>query len=165
MMERFEIGSTPSLLSGPESESVFLFGELRGTPSSVTLMRLPPAPRMRRYEVPVPTPFSLQARMPGVRANSIGAWFSLLSFQGRKVDQALFVSPLLDMRRFIEEQPTREEDYYSWVLEHPVTRWNAPTFILRPEVDSVVSEESTRDFIRQHSGTAIVPEGMGTMRH
>lgn len=90
-------------------------------------------------------------RKVSIRANSIGAWFSLLSFQGRKVDQALFVSPLLDMRRFIEEQPTREEDYYSWVLEHPVTRWNAPTFILRPEVDSVVSEESTRDFIRQHN--------------
>ncbi len=49
-----------------------------------------------------------------------------------KIALALFVSPILDMRKFIEEQPTREEDYYGWVLEHPVTRWNAPTYILRP---------------------------------
>ena len=41
-------------------------GELRGTPSSVTLMRESPAPRIRMYEVPVPTPFSLHASTPGV---------------------------------------------------------------------------------------------------
>ena len=41
-------------------------GEFSGTPSSVTLMRESPAPRMRIYTGPVPSPFSLHANTPGV---------------------------------------------------------------------------------------------------
>ena len=41
-------------------------GEFRGTPSSVTLIREPPAPRIRMAVVPVPSPLSLHARIPGV---------------------------------------------------------------------------------------------------
>lgn len=85
-----------------------------------------------------------------IRANSIGSWFSLLAFQGKEVEKALFVSPLLDMKKFIEEQPSREEDYYKWVINNPITCWNAPTYILRPEVDLVVGETIGRDFISQH---------------
>ena len=35
-------------------------------------MRLPAAPRMRIYAVPVPKPFSPQAKTPGVLAKSMG---------------------------------------------------------------------------------------------
>jgi len=62
----------------------------------------------------------------------IGSWFSLLAFQGRKVDRALFVSPILDMKKFIEGQPTREDDYYGWVCDNPITCWDTLTYILRP---------------------------------
>lgn len=86
-----------------------------------------------------------------IRANSIGSWFSLLAFQDRIVEQALFVSPLLDMKKFIECMPTREDDYYKWVVEHPITHWNVTTFILRPEKDLVVSDSCGKDFIDQHS--------------
>ena len=85
-----------------------------------------------------------------IRANSIGSWFSLLAFQGKVVNQALFVSPLLDMKKYIELMPQREDDYYEWVINNQITSWNAPTFILRPEVDLVVSEEVDQEFISQH---------------
>lgn len=169
MMERFEIGSTPALLSGPESESVFLFvhGLHGNKEESVPFaeVAVPLGYQVLGIDLPLERkPWKVlpllcevrdylygKWRNVSIRANSIGAWFSLLSFQERKVEQALFVSPLLDMRKFIEEQTTREKDYYGWVMEHPVTRWKTPTYILRPEVDSVVSKESVRDFIRQHN--------------
>lgn len=36
-------------------------------------------------------------------ANSIGAWFSILSFTSEEFSQCLFVSPVLDMRRLISD--------------------------------------------------------------
>lgn len=85
-----------------------------------------------------------------IRANSIGAWYSLLAFQGKKVDQALFVSPVLDMKKFIEDMSSREDDYYEWVINHPIACWNAPTYILCPELDMVVRETVGGDFIHRH---------------
>ncbi len=95
-----------------------------------------------------------------VRANSIGSWFTLLAFQSKKVEQALFVSPILDMKRFIELMPQREDDYYEWVVNNPITSLVAPTYILRPEVDLIVSEEVGHDFISQHQcQVTIMPDG------
>ncbi|MBQ4413589.1 MAG: hypothetical protein II860_05615 [Prevotella sp.] len=95
-----------------------------------------------------------------VRANSIGSWFTLLAFQSKKVEQALLVSPILDMKRFIELMPQREDDYYEWVVNNPITSLVAPTYILRPEVDLIVSEEVGHDFISQHQcQVTIMPDG------
>ena len=95
-----------------------------------------------------------------VRANSIGSWFTLLAFQSKKVEQALLVSPILDMKRFIELMPQREDDYYEWVVNNPITGWAAPTYILRPEVDLIVNEEVGHDFISQHQcQVTIMPDG------
>ena len=105
-----------------------------------------------------------------IRANSIGVWFSLLAFQGKEVEKALFVSPILDMKKFIELMPQREDDYYKWVINHPITHWYASTSILRPEVDMVLARQATggravsevvgRDFIRQHQcQVTIMPGG------
>ena len=95
-----------------------------------------------------------------VRANSIGSWFSLLALQNKKVDQALFVSPILDMKEFVDDLSTREDDYYGWVINNPITHWDAPLFILRPEVDLFVSEEVGRDFISRHQcHITIMPDG------
>ena len=95
-----------------------------------------------------------------IRANSIGSWYSLLAFQGKKVDQALFVSPLLDMKKFIDGMSSREDDFYEWVIKNPITQWDIPTYILRPEIDKVVSETISRDFISQHRcQVTIAPDG------
>ena len=59
-----------------------------------------------------------------VRANSIGSWFSLLAFQSKKVEQALLVSPILDMKKFIELMPQCEDDYYEWVVNNTTTCWD-----------------------------------------
>ncbi len=64
------------------------------------------------------------------------------------------------MKKFIELMPQREDDYYEWVVNHPITRWKAPTYILRPEVDLIVSKETGRDFISQHQcQVTIMPNG------
>lgn len=85
-----------------------------------------------------------------IRANSIGAWFSMQAFNGEKIDQALFVSPLLDMKAFIERMLEREEDYYNWGILHPIDQWNVPTFILRPATDVVVDESVYDSFLANH---------------
>ena len=76
-----------------------------------------------------------------VRANSIGCWYSLLAFQEQGVEQAMFVSPTLDMKTFIDCSGQKDEEYYSWVVENPVSSWKSPTFILRPDIDLVVNEK------------------------
>ena len=95
-----------------------------------------------------------------VRTNSIGSWFSMLAFQSKKVDQAMFVAPILDMKVFIEGLPSREDNYYEWVIENPITHWDASTYILRPELDMIVNEEVGRYFISRHKcQVTIMPDG------
>ena len=57
----------------------------------------------------------------------IGVWYSMLAFQGKEIEKALFVSPILDMKKFIELMPQREDAYYKWVINHPITHWDAST--------------------------------------
>ena len=35
--------------------------------------------------------------------------------------QALFVSPILDMKEFVDDLSTREDDYYGWVINNPIS--------------------------------------------
>ena len=58
------------------------------------------------------------------------------------------------------ELSTREDDYYEWVIDNPIKHWNVPTYILRPEVDLLLSEEVGRDFIREYRcQVTIMPDG------
>lgn len=94
----------------------------------------------------------------GVRANSIGAWLSMLALQGKEIDKALFVSPIADMENLIEnmmswanvtEEEMKEKgeisadfgetlswEYLSWVRKHRVY-WDIPTEILYGERDNL----------------------------
>ena len=89
-------------------------------------------------------------RSINVRSNSIGCWFSMLAFQQECLDKALFVSPILDMKTFIECAVHKEERYYEWVVSHPIERWDTETFILRPRRDAVVAEKVYGSFLSQH---------------
>ncbi len=82
-----------------------------------------------------------------IRANSIGAWFSLLSFQDKVIDQALFVSPILNMRVFIEGMQEKDDTYYDWGINHTIEQWTADTFILRPKIDLVVNDKVYDSFL------------------
>ena len=167
--EAFNIGSTPALLIGEKCDKVILFVHgLHGRKEEA--LDFAKVAILKGYQVigiDLPVERNPWEVMPllnevrdylyqnwesvSIRANSIGSWFSLLAFQGKEIEQALLVSPLLDMQKFIEEQPSREEDYYNWVVKNPITHWDAPTYILRPENDLVVSEAVGLDFISQHN--------------
>ena len=172
------IGPTPALLIGDKSENVFLFVHgLHGRKEEALAfaeVAVPKGYQVLSIDLPVERkPWEVMPLLNevsyylygnwncvSVRANSIGSWFSLLAFQGKKVDQAMFVSPILDMKKFIELMQQREDDYYEWVVNNPITRWDAPTHILRPEIDMIVSEEIGRDFISRHQcHITIMPDG------
>ena len=172
------IGSTPALLLGEKSEKIFLFVHgLHGRKEEALAFAEVAVPKgYQVFSIDLPVERKPWEVMPllnevrdylyenwknvSVRANSIGSWFSLLSFQNKKVDQAMLVSPILDMKKYIELMPHREDDYYEWVVNKPITHWDTPTFILRPEVDLIVSKETGRDFISQHQcQVTIMPDG------
>lgn len=172
------MGSTPALIIGEKSDKVFLFVHgLHGRKEEALAfaeVAVPKGYQVFGIDLPVERkPWEVLPRLNevrdflygngknvSVRANSIGAWFALLAFQNMKVEQALFVSPILDMKKFIELMPQREDDYYEWVVNHPITRWDASTYILRPAVDPVVSEEVGRVFINQHQcQVTLMPNG------
>lgn len=115
-------------------------------------------------------------------ACSLGAYFSLVAFQEVKFDRCLFLSPILDMERLIrnmmkwsdisedelkkigEYQTSFGEklswDYYEYVQNNPVKRWNGPTFILYGENDNLTEREVLDSFARNHNcDVTIMPNG------
>lgn len=101
-------------------------------------------------------------------ANSIGAWFSILSFGNECLDNCLFVSPVLDMKQLMlkmmgwanvtEEQlkkeliiPTTFDQTLSWryweyALSHPITKWEVPTKILYGGNDNLIDRDIVEHF-------------------
>ena len=112
-------------------------------------------------------------------ANSIGAFFSMSSGLDGLIDQAYFISPIVDMERLIldmmgwagvtEEQLKTEGviattfgedlswDYLCYVREHPV-RWEVPTEILYGSRDHLTSYETVASFAKEHSAKLTVME-------
>jgi hypothetical protein len=176
--EELNIGSTPALIIGKRSDKVFLFVHgLHGRKEEALAfaeVAVPKGYQVLGIDLPIECkPWEVLHLMNeirdylyenwqsvSVRANSIGSWFSLLTFQSKKVELVLFVSPILDMKKFIELMPEREDDYYEWVVNNPITCWDAPTYILRPEVDLIVSDAVGCEFICQHKcQVTIMPNG------
>ncbi len=104
-------------------------------------------------------------------ANSMGAYFSLLAYKDQALKQSLFLSPVLDMSRIIQnmmkwfditEERLLEEkeihtpigqvlywDYYQYVMENPVTIWDVPTSILYDGKDELCEYDVAVSFIRK----------------
>jgi pimeloyl-ACP methyl ester carboxylesterase len=104
-------------------------------------------------------------------ANSMGVYFSLMALKHEKIEQAWFLSPLVDMQRMIEnmmhwfsiseERLCKEQiietpigqtlywDYYTYVKEHPVDRWNVPTYILYGEKDEMCEMDTVLEFAKK----------------
>lgn len=114
-------------------------------------------------------------------ANSIGAYFSMLALQDQPLQQALFISPLLDMEQYIlskmqqagitenelqskgEVETDRKEtlswQYLQYVREHPVD-WKVPTEILYGENDDRIPLATVKNFVKEYqAGLTIMPEG------
>lgn len=100
-------------------------------------------------------------------ACSLGAYFSLNAYPGRKFEKCLFQSPIVDMEYLIrqmmvwfdvpEERLAREKEvdtpvdvlswaYWQYVKAHPVREWSAPTHILYAGKDNLQSPEAVRAF-------------------
>lgn len=113
-------------------------------------------------------------------ACSLGAYFSLNTYADMKFERCLFQSPIVDMeyligkmfewsgttpdelreRKFIPTAiDTLSWDYYSWVLAHPVTRWDKPTSILYAGRDQLQSREVIDGFCRRFGCRLTVSPG------
>lgn len=118
-------------------------------------------------------------KFTGLRANSIGAYFAMLAFDAP--DQALLVSPILDMEALIltmmgwagvsEPQLQRQGEiatsfgqtlswkYLCWVREHPIFDWTCPAHILYGSQDDMTSRQTVETYARQHAAQLTIMEG------
>ena len=113
-------------------------------------------------------------------ANSIGAFFSMISLSEKQVDKAFFISPIVDMEKLIcdmmirsnvTENELREKKeivtdfgenlswkYLCYVRDNPIV-WNVPTNILYGEKDNLTSMKTAVDFAEKIGATLTVMEG------
>lgn len=109
----------------------------------------------------------------GIRANSIGAYFSLLAFAKEKIEKCLFVSPLLDMENMIggmmqsagvteqqlkkaSEIPTASGQTLSWkylcyAKQYPVAAICPQTDILYGTRDALIPETVFTRFTKDNA--------------
>lgn len=105
-----------------------------------------------------------------VFACSMGAYFSLVSYHDQPLKQSLFLSPVLNMERIInnmmtwfnisENQLKTEKeistpigqtlywDYFCYVKEHPIVTWNHPTSILYGSEDNLCEFDVVSSFAK-----------------
>ena len=113
-------------------------------------------------------------------ANSIGAYFSLISLADKKIEKAMLISPIVDVERLILDMMTRanvsEEElsvkkeietsfgetlsweYLSYVIKNPI-HWNIPTGILYAEKDNMTSISTMTDFSKKINANITVMSG------
>ena len=114
-------------------------------------------------------------------ACSMGAYFSLQAYKDETLDQCLFLSPVVNMKMIIDnmmkwsnvtEKELKERgeiktdfgatlywDYYEFVFNNPVTKWNNKTYILYGDKDNMQDEELIRDFCSQYNCDLTVLKG------
>lgn len=110
-------------------------------------------------------------------ANSIGAYYSMLSLANKSIEKAMFISPIVDMEKVIlnmmaqsniseenlrkrKEITTSSGTHLSWrYLSHarnnPII-WNIPTHILYAENDNITSLETMMNFANKIGATVTV---------
>lgn len=115
-------------------------------------------------------------------ACSMGAYFSLLTYNDTPIDQCIFLSPVVNMKIIIDNMmlwsnvskeelkekneiktdfgPTLYWDYYNYVEENPITKWDNDTFILYGSKDNMQNEELVKDFSQKFNcNLTIVEDG------
>lgn len=112
-------------------------------------------------------------------ANSLGAYFAMLSLQECNIERALFISPVLDMEQLILDMMgwanVSEKDlcekgeistnfgetlswkYLCFVRNHPII-WRIPTRILYGSNDNLTSRETVDRFLENHNVDLTVME-------
>ena len=117
-----------------------------------------------------------------LRANSIGAWFSLLALADTPPERALLVSPVLDMEKLIRSMMDRANvdasrleregeistdfgetlswRYLQYVQAHPIVKWDAATEILCAGRDNLTGRDTVDAFTRRFGcGLTVMENG------
>ncbi|MCQ2771504.1 MAG: alpha/beta hydrolase [Clostridia bacterium] len=113
-------------------------------------------------------------------ANSIGAYFAMISLDAIAIENAFFISPIVNMEKLIYDMmtwantnekelqakntidtsfgETLSYDYLTWVREHPIT-WNKKTKILHGSKDHLQSIDNIKEFSKSHNCELKVIDG------
>ena len=113
-------------------------------------------------------------------ANSIGAYFIMVSLTNKHIEKAFFISPIVDMEKLITdmmllENITEEElykkkeiktsfgetlswEYLTFVRKNPI-EWNIPTYILYGEKDNLTSYETILNFTNKTKANLTIMKG------
>ena len=113
-------------------------------------------------------------------ANSIGAYFIMVSLTNKHIEKAFFISPIVDMEKLITdmmflENITEEElykkkeiktsfgetlswEYLTFVRKNPI-EWNIPTYILYGEKDNMTSYETILNFTNKTKANLTIMKG------
>lgn len=193
--ENFCIHGIPAVLYGEESESLFLFlhGKMGHKEEAVSFAALAcpkgyqvlsidlPGHGQRQAEMERFVPWEVVPELQAVQcylqqrwkhislyANSIAAYFAMLSFRETRLERCFFVSPIVDMTLLIssmmewagvtEEVLRRAGEiatsfgetlswrYRTYAQEHPITQWNCPTAILYAGGDHLTPRHTIQEF-------------------
>ena len=113
-------------------------------------------------------------------ACSMGAYFSLLAYKDESIKQCMFLSPVVNMKIIIDnmmlwsnttEEMLKEKqeiktdfgqtlywDYYEYVKNNPIDKWNKNTFILYGNKDNLQDENTIKDFCEKYNCNLVVLE-------
>ena len=101
-------------------------------------------------------------------ACSMGAYFSLLAYKDEEIEKSFFLSPIVDMKLVIDNMmkyagvteeelnekqeiktnfgPTLYWDYYKYVKDNPINKWDKSTFVLYGAKDNMQDEKTVKKF-------------------
>lgn len=113
-------------------------------------------------------------------ANSIGAFFSMNALAGKRIKQALFISPVVNLEKLIcnmmmwanvsEDELCKKGEiatafgetlswkYLCYVRENPI-KWNIPTHILYGSNDNLTDLETMQDFAQKVGASLTIMQG------
>lgn len=113
-------------------------------------------------------------------ANSLGAYFSLISLADKKIEKAMLISPIVDMERLIldmmiSENVSKEElrikkeietsfgeilswEYLTYVIKDTIN-WNIPTEVLYGEKDTTTSIDTINNFVKKINANLTIMSG------
>ena len=117
----------------------------------------------------------------------MGVYFGLLAYRDLPIEQSLFLSPVVNMERIIDdlmtgfqvsEQMLKEKqeiilpigitlywDYYLYVKTHPIGAWNVPAGILYGRNDDLVPLDEVSAFAEENSAVLEIVENGGHYFH
>ena len=115
-----------------------------------------------------------------ILANSIGAYFAMLSLNECEIVKALFISPVVDMQGLIlnmmkaagvseDDLRVKKEivtgfgetlswEYLQFVRDNPIS-WEVPTEILYADGDKLISHKSIDNFVKTHNAKLTIMPG------